>query len=99
MSVAVHLIEYGVDVYRDGRVWMPPKLGKDGKNMKGKFVKHPKTTAGYVLITTNNKRMYLHRLIALAYIPYVAGCTEMLLTKEHSFSRDINRVLIKVHHD
>lgn len=71
------LHQYGCTVFRDGRVWVHPYTGKDGRKAGGKFAAQPKTSAGYALIHTCKKRMYLHRLLAEAFLIRPEHTTEV----------------------
>lgn len=58
-------------VTKDGRVWSYPRTGPGGH--KGKFIKFGKHNLGYQMACLckdgNQKVRYVHRLVALAYIP------------------------------
>jgi hypothetical protein len=72
MEKCVHLIEYGIDVYEDGRVWVYPYVSRrTGKTVKGRWAKHVQHRDGYICVSVPppvyNKT--LHGLVAAAYIP------------------------------
>jgi len=70
MEKCVHLVEYGVDVYEDGRVWVYPYVSRDNRSIPGRFAKHTKHSPdGYIVVTLPKvKSTKLHRLLAIAFL-------------------------------
>jgi len=60
-------------IYDDGRVWSKPRKDSRGCQVKGGFLKHVKTHAGYhrVYLWRDGKGKYVpvSRLVAIHYIP------------------------------